>query len=81
MRLYNLGCVFTAWEGSRGQHASTAATVAACYSCRRCCTYCCLPANQSLFPCGCSNPPKHGAAIVAIILSDPELFAQWKASG
>lgn len=30
--------------------------------------------------CGCSNPPKHGAAIVAIILSDPELFAQWKAS-
>lgn len=25
-----------------------------------------------------SNPPKHGAAIVAIILSDPELFAQWK---
>ena len=25
-----------------------------------------------------SNPPKHGAAIVATILNDPALLAQWK---
>ncbi len=24
-----------------------------------------------------SNPPKHGADIVALILSDPQLFQQW----
>lgn len=43
------------------------------------------PHRQAVVPSSllrplCSNPPKHGAAIVAIILSDPELFAQWKAS-
>ena len=26
----------------------------------------------------CSNPPKFGALLVTIILSDPELLAQWK---
>lgn len=25
-----------------------------------------------------SNPPRHGAAIVTAILSDPELYSQWK---
>jgi aspartate/tyrosine/aromatic aminotransferase len=25
-----------------------------------------------------SSPPKHGAAIVTTILSDPELYAAWK---
>lgn len=28
-----------------------------------------------------SNPPKHGAAIVTAILSDPALLAQWKVGG
>jgi len=27
-----------------------------------------------------SNPPRHGAAIVTAILSDPELYSQWKVS-
>ena len=27
-----------------------------------------------------SNPPKHGSAIVTTILSDKELFSQWKVS-
>ena len=27
-----------------------------------------------------SNPPKHGSAIVTTILSDKELFGQWKVS-
>ena len=27
-----------------------------------------------------SNPPRHGAAIVARILADPGLFDEWKAS-
>ena len=25
-----------------------------------------------------SNPPKHGAAVAALVLTDPDLFAQWK---
>ncbi len=27
-----------------------------------------------------SNPPRHGAAIVTAILSDPQLYSQWKVS-